>query len=91
MDTLFSLGSTYMFAQLVEHLDAQPQLYAHKKGYKQIFNEIIEAIDWCHRDGACCFAAVYRCVQLSGTTVLALVINASPVFSPRLTLRKRWS
>lgn len=52
MDTLFSLGSTYMFAQLVEHMDAQPQLYANKKGYKQVFNEIIEAIDWCHRDGA---------------------------------------
>lgn len=52
VDTLFSLGSTYLFAQLVEHMDKQPQLYTNKTSYKQLFNEMIEAIDWCHRDGA---------------------------------------
>jgi len=51
LDTLFSLGETYLFCQLVELKDAQPQLLAHKT-YAQMHAEVRQAVDMCHRDGS---------------------------------------
>lgn len=51
VDTLFSLGETYLFAQLVEHMDAQPGLYGGKT-YAAVYAELRGAVDLCHRDGS---------------------------------------
>jgi hypothetical protein len=51
LDTLFSLGETYLFCQLVELKDAQPALLAHKS-YAQMHADVRQAVDMCHRDGS---------------------------------------
>jgi HAD superfamily 5'-nucleotidase-like hydrolase len=58
LDTLFSLGETYLFCQLVELKDAQPELFSglDKKGkaisYAQMHADVRAAVDMCHRDGS---------------------------------------
>jgi len=51
LDTLFSLGETYLYCQLVELKDAQPGLLAHKS-YSQVHSDVRTAVDMCHRDGS---------------------------------------
>jgi 5'-nucleotidase len=51
LDTLFSLGETYLYCQLVELKDAQPGLLKHKS-YAQVHADVRLAVDMCHRDGS---------------------------------------
>lgn len=50
IDTLFTLADAYLFSQLVELKDKNPQLIA--KSYPEIFRDVRAAIDMCHRDGS---------------------------------------
>lgn len=52
IDTLFSLGEAYLFAQLVDLIDGRPELFAEEKSYSQIYSDVREAVDLCHRDGS---------------------------------------
>lgn len=51
IDTLFSLGEAYLFAQLVEHRDAHPEAYG-SRSYADMYRDIRGAVDLCHRDGS---------------------------------------
>lgn len=50
IDTLFSLADAYLFSQLVELRDANPERV--RKTYREIFDDIRSSIDLCHRDGS---------------------------------------
>ena len=57
VDTLFSLGETYLFCQLVELKEKAARIegggdnfFAHKSFY-DMYNEIRASVDLCHRDG----------------------------------------
>lgn len=49
IDTLFSLADAYLFCQLVELRDAKPERV--QKTYYEMFDDIRNCIDACHRDG----------------------------------------
>jgi HAD superfamily 5'-nucleotidase-like hydrolase len=51
LDTLFSLGETYLFCQLVELRDAQPHLF-QGRSYASMHADVRAAVDMCHRDGS---------------------------------------
>ena len=63
VDTLFSLGETYLFCQLVElkearaaaaaksSSDAEPDFFAGKS-FEAMYDEIRASVDLCHRDGS---------------------------------------
>ena len=53
VDTLFSLGETYLFCQLVELRDRAdaPNEFLREKPYGQMYDEIRASVDLCHRDG----------------------------------------
>ena len=40
IDTLFSLGEAYLFAQLVDLIDGRPELFAEEKSYSQIYSDV---------------------------------------------------
>lgn len=50
IDTLFTLADAYLFSQMVELRDAEPELVS--KSYPDLFRDIRNAIDMCHRDGS---------------------------------------
>ena len=52
LDTLFSLGETYLFCQLVELRDAQPHLFPPERTYARMHADVRAAVDMCHRDGS---------------------------------------
>jgi HAD superfamily 5'-nucleotidase-like hydrolase len=49
VDTLFSLAEAYLFAQLVELKDANPEKVP--ADYSQMYTDVRAAVDLCHRDG----------------------------------------
>ena len=51
LDTLFSLGETYLFCQLVELRDAKPELFGGRT-YARMHADVRAAVDMCHRDGS---------------------------------------
>ncbi|GLJ29468.1 hypothetical protein SUGI_0580880 [Cryptomeria japonica] len=51
IDTLFSLGEAYLFAQLVELKDAYPEKLPPGTNYVQMYKAVRAAVDLCHRDG----------------------------------------
>lgn len=51
LDTLFSLGETYLFCQLVELRDAKPELFKGRS-YASMHADVRAAVDMCHRDGS---------------------------------------
>ena len=51
LDTLFSLGETYLFCQLVELRDARPELFGGRS-YARMHADVRAAVDMCHRDGS---------------------------------------
>lgn len=52
-DTLFSIGETYLYAQLVDMVDNKPNLFeGEKKTYGKIYQDVREAVDMIHRDGS---------------------------------------
>ena len=55
VDTLFALGETYLFCQLVELRDAMketdPSHPFTAKAFDEIYDEIRASVDLCHRDG----------------------------------------
>ena len=51
LDTLFSLGETYLFCQLVELRDAKPELFGGRS-YARMHADVRAAVDMCHRDGS---------------------------------------
>ncbi len=51
LDTLFSLGETYLFCQLVELRDARPELFGGRS-YARMHADVRSAVDMCHRDGS---------------------------------------
>lgn len=50
VDTLFTLADAYLFSQLVDLKDANPDTIT--KNYTQIYRDVRTAIDLCHRDGS---------------------------------------
>eukprot|EP00898_Chlorokybus_atmophyticus_P002579 jgi/Chlat1/3321/Chrsp22S03415 len=52
IDTLFSLPEAYLFAQLVELMDAKPGLIPEGKEYEDLYRDVRAAVDHCHRDGS---------------------------------------
>eukprot|EP00899_Mesostigma_viride_P003954 jgi/Mesvir1/1355/Mv12279-RA.1 len=52
VDTLFSLAEAYLFAQLVEHLDKYPERLPAGTRYEDLYRDVREAVDLCHRDGS---------------------------------------
>ncbi|XP_031407133.1 cytosolic purine 5'-nucleotidase-like isoform X2 [Punica granatum] len=51
IDTLFSLGEAYLFAQLVEFIDGNPGKVPQGVDYARIYKDVKAAIDLCHHDG----------------------------------------
>lgn len=56
VDTLFSLGETYLFCQLVElkekAMEQDPDSMIARKSFYDMYNEIRASVDLCHRDGS---------------------------------------
>ena len=57
VDTLFAVGETYLFSQLVDLRDSRPELFTGEDGekpksYLEIYDDVREAVDLCHRDGS---------------------------------------
>ena len=50
LDTLFSLGETFLFCQLVEWKDAHPEV--ELPAYARMHKDVRTAVDMCHRDGS---------------------------------------
>lgn len=50
IDTLFTLADAYLFCQIVDLKDAKPEMLP--QSYLNIYNDIRQAIDMCHRDGS---------------------------------------
>lgn len=51
IDTLFSLGEAYLFAQLVDFMDGNPGKVPSGKDYGCMYKDVRSAVDLCHRDG----------------------------------------
>ncbi|XP_008787254.1 5'-nucleotidase domain-containing protein 4 isoform X2 [Phoenix dactylifera] len=51
VDTLFSLGEAYLFAQLVDFMDSNPGKVPSGKDYGCMYKDVRAAVDLCHRDG----------------------------------------
>ncbi|KAL0801876.1 hypothetical protein Bca101_057052 [Brassica carinata] len=51
IDTLFSLAEAYMFAQLVDFKDNNPDKIPKDVDYARIYKDVRAAVDLCHRDG----------------------------------------
>ncbi|CAD6206856.1 unnamed protein product [Miscanthus lutarioriparius] len=51
IDTLFSLGETYLFAQLVDFMDKNPGKVPAGTDYPLMYRDVRSAVDLCHRDG----------------------------------------
>jgi len=52
IDTLFALAEAYMFIQLVEMKDEATSGILTGKTYEEIYSDIRNSIDLCHRDGS---------------------------------------
>jgi len=53
IDTLFSLGESYLFVQLVDLKDSKTNLgILAQKTYKELYSDIRKSVDTCHRDGS---------------------------------------
>ncbi|XP_035846655.1 5'-nucleotidase domain-containing protein 4 isoform X4 [Helianthus annuus] len=51
IDTLFSLAEAYLFAQLVDFKDNNPEKISEEKDYFCMYRDVRAAVDLCHRDG----------------------------------------
>uniref|UniRef100_A0A1D1ZE74 Cytosolic purine 5'-nucleotidase n=2 Tax=Anthurium amnicola TaxID=1678845 RepID=A0A1D1ZE74_9ARAE len=51
IDTLFSLAEAYMFAQLVDFKDRNPEKVPAGADYSRMYSDVRAAVDLCHRDG----------------------------------------
>uniref|UniRef100_A0A0D9ZDT0 5'-nucleotidase n=1 Tax=Oryza glumipatula TaxID=40148 RepID=A0A0D9ZDT0_9ORYZ len=51
IDTLFSLGEAYLFAQLVDFMDNNPGKVPSGTDYPLMYRDVRSAVDLCHRDG----------------------------------------
>ncbi|XP_043713281.1 5'-nucleotidase domain-containing protein 4-like, partial [Telopea speciosissima] len=51
IDTLFSLAEAYLFAQLVDLKDINPEKVPHSADYSRMYRDVRAAVDLCHRDG----------------------------------------
>ncbi|ONM09846.1 Cytosolic purine 5-nucleotidase [Zea mays] len=51
IDTLFSLGEAYLFAQLVDFIDKNPGKVPAGTDYPLMYRDVRSAVDLCHRDG----------------------------------------
>uniref|UniRef100_A0ACD5X4T6 Uncharacterized protein n=1 Tax=Avena sativa TaxID=4498 RepID=A0ACD5X4T6_AVESA len=51
IDTLFSLGEAYLFAQLVDFMDSNPGKVPSGTDYALMYRDVRSAVDLCHRDG----------------------------------------
>ncbi|CAN6936785.1 unnamed protein product [Brassica oleracea] len=51
IDTLFSLAEAYMFAQLVDFKDNNPEKIPNKVDYARMYKDVRAAVDLCHHDG----------------------------------------
>lgn len=52
IDTLFSLAEAFLFMQLVEINDAEPDVLPPGKSYADLYRDVRAAVDLCHRDGS---------------------------------------
>ncbi|MQM06982.1 hypothetical protein Taro_039820 [Colocasia esculenta] len=51
IDTLFSLAEAYLFAQLVDFKDRNPEKVPSGADYNRMYRDVRAAVDLCHRDG----------------------------------------
>ncbi|KAG5033881.1 hypothetical protein JHK87_008791 [Glycine soja] len=51
IDTLFSLAEAYLFAQLVDFKDCNPDKIQEGVDYARMYKDVRAAVDLCHRDG----------------------------------------
>ncbi|AAG12692.1 cytosolic IMP-GMP specific 5'-nucleotidase, putative; 41097-37373 [Arabidopsis thaliana] len=51
IDTLFSLAEAYLFAQLVDFKDNNPEKVPKDVDYARMYKDVRAAVDLCHRDG----------------------------------------
>ncbi|CAN7129173.1 hypothetical protein BRARA_G02234 [Brassica rapa] len=51
IDTLFSLAEAYLFAQLVDFKDNNPEKIPKDVDYARMYKDVRAAVDLCHRDG----------------------------------------
>lgn len=51
IDTLFSLAEAYLFAQLVDFRDNNPEKFRDCTDYARMYKDVRAAVDLCHRDG----------------------------------------
>lgn len=51
IDTLFSLAEAYLFAQLVDFKDKNPDKVPKGADYSRMYKDVRAAVDLCHRDG----------------------------------------
>ena len=51
IDTLFSLAEAYLFMQLVEILDGDPDVLPVGKKYDDLYRDVRAGVDLAHRDG----------------------------------------
>ncbi|XP_024635198.1 cytosolic purine 5'-nucleotidase isoform X3 [Medicago truncatula] len=51
IDTLFSLAEAYLFAQLVDFKDSNPEKIREGVDYARMYKDVRAAVDLCHRDG----------------------------------------
>ncbi|XP_073005437.1 uncharacterized protein [Typha latifolia] len=51
IDTLFSLAEAYLFAQLVDFMDNNPEKFPSGTDYARMYRDVRSAVDLCHRDG----------------------------------------
>ncbi|RID56112.1 hypothetical protein BRARA_G03335 [Brassica rapa] len=51
IDTLFSLAEAYLFAQLVDFKDNNPDKIPKDADYGRMYKDVRSAVDMCHRDG----------------------------------------
>lgn len=51
IDTLFSLAEAYLFMNLVQLKDSNPNLLGHK-GYDEMYRDVRASVDLSHRDGS---------------------------------------
>ncbi|KAJ0255845.1 HAD-superfamily hydrolase [Hirschfeldia incana] len=51
IDTLFSLAEAYLFAQLVDFKDNNPDKLPKDVDYGRMYKDVRSAVDLCHRDG----------------------------------------
>ncbi|XP_044511961.1 5'-nucleotidase domain-containing protein 4 isoform X2 [Mangifera indica] len=51
IDTLFSLAEAFLFAQLVDFMDNNPDKVPKLTDYARMYKDVRAAVDLCHRDG----------------------------------------